>query len=204
MPGLVDYSKWELLSSDSRSEAESSQHRDYATSPRQAIRESMWASADAPLPTDPTLRAEILRDQRELAAFIKRNRCPSAKSLKKWLRRETKAKATSRAASPTFATVAAHKGWTPDTVRRWFHYPSFRALWESAGCEQKDAFHMQRSAGIDLYERGGRECMRFHYYALNHAMCGENFVDNMQKPFSAFGFVNHVDKVWDGIGSWRG
>ena len=45
--------------------------------------------------------------------------------------------------------------------------------------------------------------MQFHYYVLNYAMCGDYFLPDVQKPLSAYGFVNHLEKVWDGIGSWR-
>ena len=94
-------------------------------------------------------------------------------------------------------------GWHSEHLA-WFHYPSFRDLWQAAALPTAEAFTVQRSAGSNLYERGGKECMQFNFYALQHAMCGEHF--HTDAPLPQCTRIREAPGARlgrDRIGSWR-
>ncbi|CAE7260346.1 unnamed protein product [Symbiodinium necroappetens] len=195
----INYARWDHL--DSSSDEESFSPPTPPTSPRRPIRPSSFVQQDRPLPCNEELRAQVLREEEELAAFVQRNPCPSENTMKAWLRNAAHQEGPPDEGSQTFSQLMRHMGWTPKKLG-WFDYPSFRVLWESAGRRCPGAFLDQRRAGRELYEQGGRECMQFHYYALHYAMCGDSVLHGINKPLPVYGFASHLGKVWDGIGSW--
>ncbi|CAE7351629.1 unnamed protein product [Symbiodinium sp. CCMP2592] len=195
----IDYTRWDHL--DSSSDEESFSMPTPPTSPKQPIRPRIFVQPSQPLPLDAELRAQVLREEQELAAFVQRHPCPSENTMKAWLRNAADHEGPAEEDSRTFSQLMRHLGWTPKKLG-WFHYPSFRTLWQSAGQRCPTAFLDQRRVGSELYERGGRECMQFHYYALHYAMCGDSVLRGINKPLPVYGFASHLEKVWDGIGSW--
>ncbi|CAE7459872.1 unnamed protein product [Symbiodinium sp. CCMP2592] len=193
----IDYSKWDLLQS-------SSDEEDFGNpippqSPRQPITTGPWAVADPWRKCNPLVRREVLREEKILHRFVQEHPCPSEKSLRRWLRSMS---GTERIVPGelTFAWVMKDMGWNSEHLA-WFHYPSFRELWQAAALQTAEAFTVQRSAGSTLYQRGGKECMQFNFYALQHAMCGEHF--HTDAPLPVYSYAKRLEHVWDGIGSWR-
>ena len=140
------------------------------------------------------------RDDKILQKFVRQHPCPSEKALRDWLRRVSDTPAANPDQQLTFAWVMKDMGWRSEHLA-WFHYPSFRKLWEAAALPTAEAFPAQRKAGSTLYERGGTECMQFNFYALQHSMCGEDF--HTDAPLPAYSYAKRLEHVWDGIGSWR-
>ena len=193
----IDYSKWEKLQEGSDEEV--FQKPLPPSSPRQPIKVGPFAVASPRLPDDPAARREVLREQKELRDFVRLHPCPAEADLHAWLRRMHEHSKKPQVKHDTFAWVMRNMEWDSQHLA-WFHYPSFRVLWESATLAPSTAFAGQRSAGITLYERGGKPCMQFNFYALHHAMAGEDFHANA--PFPVYTFAGDIEKVWDGIGSW--
>ncbi|CAE7341545.1 unnamed protein product [Symbiodinium sp. CCMP2592] len=193
----IDYSKWDLLQS-------SSDEEDFGNpippqSPRQPITTGPWAVADPWCKCNPLVRREVLREEKILHRFVQEHPCPSEKSLRRWLRSMS---GTERIVPGelTFAWVMKDMGWNFEHLA-WFHYPSFRKLWQAAALQTAEAFTVQRDAGSTLYQRGGKECMQFNFYALQHAMCGEHF--HTDAPLPVYSYAKRLEHVWDGIGSWQ-
>ena len=149
---------------------------------------------------NPQVRREVAREEKILQKFVRQHPCPSEKALRRWLRHMSEAPMQNSEQQPTFTWVMKDMGWRSEHLA-WFHYPSFRELWESAALPAAEAFSKQRRAGSNLYERGGKECMQFNFYALQHAMCGEDF--HTDAPLPVYSYAKHLEHVWDGIGSWR-
>ncbi|CAE7425833.1 unnamed protein product [Symbiodinium sp. CCMP2592] len=187
----IDYTRWDHP--DSSSDEESFSMPTPPTSPKQPIRPSIFVQPSQPLPLDAELRAQVLREEQELAAFVQRHPCPSENTMKAWLRDAADHEGPAEEDSRTFSQLMRHLGWTPKKLG-WFHYPSFRTLWESAGQRCQTAFLDQRRVGRELYERGVRECMQFHYYALHYAMCGDSVLRGINKPLPVYGFASHLEK----------
>ena len=83
-----------------------------------------------------------------------------------------------------------------------FDYDCLRRLWRAPLAGRKEADHIQREIGMELNKKGGMACMRLHYYMLNYAMCGQYFFGTIPRSTSVMAYVNHLDVVWSGIGSW--
>ena len=193
----IDYSKWDQLQS-------SSDEEDFGNpippqSPRQPVTTGPFAVADPWQKCNPQVRREVLREGKILYKFVREHPCPSEKSLRRWLRSMSNAEGTVPG-ELTFAWVMKDMGWHSEHLA-WFHYPSFRELWQAAALPTAEAFTVQRSAGSTLYQRGGKECMQFNFYALQHAMCGEHF--HTDAPLPVYSYAKRLEHVWDGLGSWR-
>ena len=200
----IDYSKWDLRFQSSSDEERSS---------RTPIPPAVTATAGDyparsrwPTPTAHVQSASATRSASEtrkiLYKFVREHPCPSEKnSPTTGLRQhERYAEKTAPEQQLTFGWVMKDMGWHSEHLA-WFHYPSFRELWEAAALPTAEAFPTQRTAGSNLYERGGKECMQFNLYALQHAMCGEDF--HTDAPLPAYSYAKRLEHVWDGIGSWR-
>ena len=195
----LNYDRWNHLA-DSSDDDEIFGHVPPSTSPRRSIVQGPFAVRSPPQPRDITIRRAIRAETNELRAFLARNPCPPEAQVKTWLRSMATRATKPRRFTVDFAMVMESKGWTTYHLG-WFHYDSLQTLWSSGTKSQEAAFDDQRQVGIELYHRGGRECMRFHFYALNHVMCNRHFIP--LPPPAAFGFTSHLEKVWDGIGSWQ-
>lgn len=194
----IDYSKWDQFQVSSDEEIFGNPIP--PQSPRQPVTAGPLAVADPWARGNPQLRREVAREERILQKFVRQHPCPSEKALRRWLRHMSEAPMQNPEQQPTFTWVMKDMGWRSEHLA-WFHYPSFRELWESAALPAAEAFSKQRRAGSNLYERGGKECMRFNFYALQHAMCGEDF--HTDAPLPVYSYAKHLEHVWDGIGSWR-
>lgn len=194
----IDYSKWDRFQTSSDEEVFGNPIP--PQSPRQPVTTGPFAVADPWARGNPDLRREVNRDEKILQKFVRQHPCPSEKALRDWLRHMSDTPAANPDQQPTFAWVMKDMGWRSEHLA-WFHYPSFRKLWEAAALPTAEAFPMQRKAGSTLYERGGKECMQFNFYALQHAMCGEDF--HTDAPLPAYSYAKRLEHVWDGIGSWR-
>ncbi|CAE7230679.1 unnamed protein product [Symbiodinium natans] len=192
----IDYSKWEKLQEDSDDEI--FQHPLPPCSPRQPIKVGQFSTVPR-LPDNPALRREALREQTQLQNFALLHPCPAQIDLHAWLRRMVQLSRNPHAERGTLAWVMRSMNWNSQHIA-WFHYPSFRSLWQSATLTPSTAFAAQRDAGIVLYERGGKPCMQFNFYTLHHVMTGMDF--HTGAPFPVYNFTNRIEQVWDGIGSW--
>ncbi|CAE7498222.1 unnamed protein product [Symbiodinium sp. CCMP2592] len=169
-------------------------------SPRQSITRGTFAFRTPPKPKDKRLRRLVQAERQELRVFLHDNPCPAKRLVQQWLLDAASSAVRGEPKPRTLAGMLECNGWTYESLG-WFHYRSFADLWRSGTTAFAASVDAQRAAGICLYQRGGRECMQFNYYVLHYAMCGEDFVAN--PPLSAFGFVNRIEKAWDGIGSWK-
>ncbi|CAE7256488.1 unnamed protein product [Symbiodinium sp. CCMP2456] len=193
----IDYSRWERLQTSSDEEA--FRNPMPPQSPRRPVTTGPFAVADPWVGSSPQVRREVLKEEKVLQKFMQRHPCPSEKALRDWLRSMSSAE-VENPGQPTFSWVMKDMGWRSEHLA-WFHYPSFRELWESAAMPAAEAFPAQRNAGSTLYERGGKQCMQFNFYALQHAMCGEDF--HSDAPLPVYSYAKRLEHVWDGIGSWR-
>ena len=149
------------------------------------------------------LRARARADHAELSRFVEQHRCPCEEAVMRWLLAAVAFAAEQGVDSPrwTLPGLLASMKWGTAAVS-WFHYPSFRSLWRAPLRGPRGARRRQREVGIVLERRGGVPCMRLHYYMLNYAMCGEDFLKDARKPVAVYGYVNRIEWAWDGVGEW--
>jgi hypothetical protein len=208
----IDYSRWDHLEvSDSGSESDGDSDDD-AWSSSNMSRASPVSSADATSsqnsdvsdPSVQALEAAARRDRAQLAKFVTRHPCPCKEAIVRWLSAATRSAEEWGTQAPlgTIAALLCWMAWEAEDVLSWFHYPSFRSLWQAPQHGQEEAERLQREVGEELYLRGGVSCMQLHYYMLNYAMCGEDFLRGVLKPRPVYGYVNQIEWAWDGIGDW--
>ena len=151
-----------------------------------------------------TLEEAARRERAQLAGFVARRPCPSEEAIVRWLSAATRSAEEGGTEAPlgTFPGALASMAWRGEDVLAWFHYPSFSKLWQAPRHGQEEARQRQLEVGEELRHRGGVPCMQLHYYMLNYAMCGEDFLRGVFKPRAAYGYVNQIERAWDGIGDW--
>ncbi|CAE7304627.1 unnamed protein product [Symbiodinium sp. CCMP2592] len=194
----IDYAHWQHILGDSsegedeESEEEVFQNPPAARSPRRDIVRGSFAVRNPPKPDNKEERRLLRAEKQELRLYLQRNPCPPKKLIQEWLLQVATTPRTESRPGPNFAYVMKSMEWTYEHLG-WLHYRSLLILWTSGTTRTTEAFDAQRKAGIQLYQRGGRECMQFNYYVLHYTMCGRHFIPD--PPRSAFGFNSQIEKA---------